>query len=68
MPSLIFNLLSPVIDLLPEKARIQFLCIYKHKSLARLKDPVSFNDKINYRNLLMTQCPYKYFLSKPNYR
>jgi hypothetical protein len=51
MPSLIFDLLSPLINVLPEKARIQFLCIYKHKSLARLKDPISFNDKINWRKL-----------------
>jgi hypothetical protein len=51
MASNLFNLLSPLVNVLPEKYRIFALFIYKHKKLPNIISPETFNEKIQWRKI-----------------
>lgn len=51
MPSKIFNLISPIVNFLPEHWRIQCLYLYKHQRFSEINRPASFNEKIQWRKL-----------------
>jgi hypothetical protein len=51
MASNLYRAFAPLVNLLPEKVRIQLLYAVKHKRFLRLKHPVTFNEKVNWRKL-----------------
>lgn len=51
MVSTLFKTFAPIVDLLPERLRIELVFFYKHRKKLNLNPPISFNEKINWRKI-----------------
>lgn len=51
MASKTFLTFAPLVNILPENIRIKLLYVIKQKKIPNLKDPITFNEKVNWRKL-----------------